>query len=448
MKRIVYWLLVSTIFFSFLTVSPVFGIHMAGIPGIVGFVSGTDGLSTGSMSSSSVEFSSDTLIMTGGAPKPTQAPPPAVMTGPGAGMIIVPPQWIKANAPGAYYDPVTDTVWIYDPVFLTYFAPKPNWFLIVKRNAQGIPEGFFYYDVKGKKLYNSMTGAVITTSSPGGTSGTDSGTGESPGGPTPSGNTGTTEPSGPIIAAGVEETPVSGTGEQTPGSQNGEPCLVPCNTCPSGYCHDCNNNGSCDEEESGSSAEGETEVAGGMSEDPQHPIQPTQTPIQISGGTSEGPQNPIQINNPIEIPEGGSDQMGVEGGQSENPQGTVLYMLAGGKGPFKVLACSGDENCIYCVDNNKDELCSETDCHLIFCEQGEGCTYCLDCNHDGICDQDKIILVNCTENEPCETIDYCDDINLDGSCDIGGPDIPEYNLLNVDLLKPDLPLEMEVIPYE
>ncbi|NLV26649.1 MAG: hypothetical protein GXY48_05740 [Methanomicrobiales archaeon] len=356
----------------------------------------TDGLSMGSMSSdfgssSSIKFSSDTLIMTGGTTSPTPVPTPVVATIANDGNRIIPPQWTRSSQSGVFFDPVTSTSWIYDPVLMVYISPNAGWFLIIKGNQQGQVEGFYYYDIAGRRLYNSLTGAVINTgqqeipASGGTNSGGIAGVTLPTSIPThvPSAN-----PSVPVIATGTQSQQSGITGQGiTPSPTQNQGCLVPCQSCPSGQCNDCNNNGICDENEGNLIADS----AGGISEKAQDLVQRDRILSNHSGGS---------------LPES----------LSEEAQASIYYLNITGKGPFEVIECSDSELCVYCIDEDKDGLCSDTDCHLITCNESMECTYCLDCNHDGYCDIDKLIITNCSEGENCITFDYCDDPDRDGIC--------------------------------
>lgn len=411
-------LLSITIIFIWFISSFVSGIQVT-FPGIIGFTSMTDSISMGTISSgmgssSNLEFSSDTLIVTGGTTKPTPVPTIAATAGPGS--LVIPAQWTQSNQPGIFVDPITSTSWIYDPVFMRYIAPAVGWFLIVKGNQLGEVEGFYYYDIVGKKLYNSLTGEIIPIEQTGITSGGTPISGGISGGANPTSipsSIPTSIPSGPVIVAGSQDQQTETNGQYSTQSTNpNEGCLVVCQSCPSGYCNDCNNNGTCDEEEGSL----QTDSIGGIDENPQDSIQRDRNLSNQSGDIDDG-------------------------GLSEEPQSSIHYMRGIGYGPFEVIECIDPYPCLYCIDENRDGLCSETDCHLISCDKSMDCIYCLDCDHDGDCDTDKIIITNCTEEEPCISFDYCDDSDLDGMCNLKLID-PE---LNADSLSQNM---SNLIPVE
>lgn len=421
--KILYGIIIILILAGLL-VFPVYGLPWARLLTMSGAVSMSDSLSSSSFSSGgfsagNVEYSSDTLVMTGGTPRPTPVPSRQGTAGQGVGSTIFPPWWVKSNTPGIFVDPDTTTSWIYNPVFQTYFSPVKGWFLIVQTKPDNTVADFFYYDYKARKLYHAKTGEVVSGGSGGGTSLVPAGT-------SPSGSEGTSLPTQkPTPKPDQTLTPDSGqiiAGEEITGGS----CEVSCAVCPSGICHDCNTNGICDEYE--------TSSAGGQSEGAQPPAQRTPTPTP-SGEISENPQGSIQINLPLPPQtETGDETTQVEGGQSEEAQGSVLYMLLKGKGPFEVLACPSSGTCAYCIDENKDGVCSDTDCYLIKCPDKTVCTYCLDCNRDGQCDTDKKILTNCSEGKTCVSFDYCDDADHDGRCDTL-PQSPEQPRINISPVK-------------
>ncbi|MDD1723659.1 MAG: hypothetical protein LUQ07_00870 [Methanospirillum sp.] len=406
MRGKILYVIIIILILAGLLVSPVYGLPWARLLTMSGAVSMSDSLTSGSFSSGgfsagSVEYSSDTLIMTGGTPRPTQVPSRQGSAGQGVGDTIFPPWWVKSNTPGIFVDPETSTSWIYNPVFQTYFSPVKGWFLIVQKKPDNSVAGFLYYDYKARKLFDAKTGEVVS-------GGSEGGTGSVPAGISTSGSEGRSLPTQkPTQKPDQTITPDSGhiiAGEDVTGGS----CEVACAVCPSGICHDCNTNGICDEYETSSDD--------GQSEEAQPPAQRTPAPTP-TGEISEEPQESIQINLPLPMGDTGEYTQETEGGESEEAQGSVLYMLLKGKGPFEVLACPSSGTCVYCIDENKDGDCSDTDCYLIRCPDKKICSYCLDCNRDGLCDTGKKILANCSEGKTCVSFDYCDDMDHDGSCD-------------------------------
>lgn len=367
---------------------PAFGQEQFGLPGLLAFTSMSDSISMGTISSgqsssSNLEFSSDTLIVTGGTPKPTPVSPSVPVSGVSDGLFMTPQQWVRTNQQGLYFDPITTTSWIYDPVFMTYISKEPGWFLIVQINERGIVEKFLYYDIKGKQLFDSVTGELIAT----GQQGVISGeipviTGSNTGSITPTSLPTEKPTSSPTIIAGTDQT-TGASGNNHPDGE--DQCIVTCQSCSSGYCHDCNNNGICDENETDETGDLQTEETGGM---------------------------------------------------SEEAQGTILYILKS-NGPYSVITCTDPDDCLYCIDEDDDGLCSDSDCYLIDCTNKSECSYCLDCNRDKICDKEKIIITNCTSDTPCESFDYCNDSDMDGKCDNNGPEsVPVINASNIKVKSP------------
>jgi len=158
-----------------------------------------------------------------------------------------------------------------------------------------------------------------------------------------------------------------------------------------------------------------------LSEQPQVPIQPTQPPQPgpTESELSEQPQAPIQISLiPDIFDEDTSEQPDESDSISETPQSTILYyQLPKGIGPFKVIDCLPGEDCVYCIDENKNMICDLSECYLIICDNPDECNYCIDCDRDMVCDLDKMIVRNCYPDEPCEEIDYCVDKNQNFRCD-------------------------------
>ena len=352
--------------------------------------------------------------------------------------VIIPIHWKKGMRVGTFYDPALGMTWIYDRTLKTCSSPEKGWILITEYSKDQIPIAQYYYEPDHRIIFDIFSGNAITPGMSQQEAGSDhissSVTPETiPVSPLP-----TEVSQGQIIPAQVNNATDTG----------GQSCITACSACPSGYCHDCNSNGVCDEDEQGMGSQltGDagmesqsaseqpqatsqstqaptititptpTWTSSGVSEKPQVPFQPTQAPTATitptstwaPTGMSEEPQAPIQISLIPDISPGETkNQTGQEGGISEKPQETAFYFkFSEGNGPFAVLACTQDDRCEYCIDENDNQICDMTDCFLILCNNQDECTYCIDCNRDQICDLDKIIVLNCYPDEVCKFIDY------------------------------------------
>lgn len=373
--------------------------------------------------------------------------------------IIVPNHWKKGIRVGTFYDQFLGITWVYDRNLQTCFSPEKGWVLVTEYSTERIPLAQYYFDMDRKILFDIRTGLPLTGGTPG----------EASPSPNTAAQTATEpEPTGlPVVTS-------------TGGPAQTDQCITECSVCPSGFCHDCNGNGICDEEEETTPVSQPTQSQSlpspqitqtssqppvytpkptqspqiisvqtqmpvqtpyvtstktptltitptptqtiqSISEQPQVPIQPTQPPQPgpTESELSEEPQAPIQISLiPDIFEEDTTDQPDDSDSISETPQSTILYyQLPKGKGPFKVILCPIGGDCIYCIDENENKICDISECYLIICDNPDECNYCIDCDRDMVCDLDKMIIRNCYPDEPCEEIDYCVDKNQNFRCD-------------------------------
>jgi hypothetical protein len=324
-----------------------------------GIYSASDGLS------SSLGFNSETVIVTDeNSKKPTVTPTPIVgITG--AVSAMIPKHWQPGTRSGTYYDPITKTNWIFDNILQKFYSPSLGWFLITQLSKDGKIQNQFYYEPKAGVFYDIMTGQVIT-GIPG------MGAGSSASGNQPAGTSDST--SGQILSPSSPDTIASSVNSKTqnnPVSVNsGQSTLIPCSSCPSGYCNDINYNGICDDLEA----------------------------AKISSDNIVSSE---------------------EGGLSEKPQSSILYEKVLPKsGIMPIVACTSDQKCEFCLDIDNDGACTIMDYTIIKC----GNIWGLDrmASKDGVCDKDVIFIMNCTNPADCKEAQYCIDENQDGKCDEEG----------------------------
>jgi|GEM_PF-2014110 len=387
--------------------------------------------------------------------------------------IIVPNHWKKGIRVGTFYDQLLGITWIYDRNLQTCFSPEKGWVLVTEYSTERIPLAQYYFDLDNRILFDMYTGLPLT------------------GGPPLSTPQSAETPMQVATEPEISNLPVESTTGAFPQTDQ---CITQCSTCSSGFCHDCNGNGICDENEeitlisqptqtqtlptpmitqepiqtpaytpkptqSSQVITGQTQVPVQtpfvtitktptitptqtllpISEQPQVPIQPTQPPQPgpTESGISEQPQSPIQISLiPDIFDEDASEKPDESDSFSETPQSTILYyQLPKGKGPFKVIDCLPGEDCVYCIDENENQICDISECYLIICNNPDECNYCIDCDRNLVCDLDKMIIRNCYPDEQCEEIDYCVDKNQNFRCDSDeGVEEEEENFDNYPLI--------------
>lgn len=339
--------------------------------------------------------------------------------------IIVPNHWRKGVRVGTFYDQFLGITWIYDRNLQTCFSPEKGWVLVTEYSTEKIPLAQYYFNMDRKNLIDIRTGLPFTAGTP---------SESSPSPDTSAQVTTETEPTGlPVVSSTREPLQM-------------DRCITECAVCPSGFCHDCNGNGICDEDEEQKPVSQPTQtqnfstplITQGMAQAPTFtpaptqsihsiseqnpvPIQPTQPsqPGPTESEIGEEPQAPIQISLiPDIFEEDTKDHPDKNDSLSETPQSTILYyQLPKGKGPFKIIICPIGGDCVYCIDENGNRICDISECYLINCDNPDECNYCIDCDRDMVCDLDKMIIRNCYPDEPCEEIDYCIDKNQDFRCD-------------------------------
>ncbi len=353
---------------------------------------------------------------------------------------IVPNHWRKGFRVGTFFDPVLGITWIYDRTLQTCFSPEKGWVLVTEYSSDNIPLAQFYYDIEKGTLFDRYTGKSVMGQSIG------------------SNNQMETTISPLHTPKQIESADESTSGQQ---GQLSDKCITACSICPSGYCHDCNKNGVCDEEETGTSTssaipspslnphiETTTPVITPVSTlkpsySPQISPEQTQIPYPHPGSTNTITQTPVPtftrslIPNPTQpsiseqnqaqvqiklIPDiFHTDKTGIQDEHdeiSEAPQSTIYhYKILTGKGPFKVIECPSGGRCVFCIDENDNHICDTSECYLIRCNDSDSCNYCIDCNRDLSCDLDKFLILSCDPDESCNEVDYCDDYNQNFRCD-------------------------------
>ena len=367
-----------------------------GIPGILGEMS----FSSGSGISSGISFTKSTTIL------PSQSTPTASPTPSSSSDELTPSHWIVGAREGNYLDPVLNTNWVYDKVLKKFYSPTNGWFLVTQYSADGKPYAQFYYDPKialfidmttGKTILPGQGTAAAPTTAP--TQITQQvQTTQATQQPTQkvqsTNNTiPTTVPTQVILetttttpsAEPTQERTKTPTEEPTEVTIQANPCEIACPDCTTGVCDDCNKNGKCDVEETGTKP----------TEEPEEQV--TSVPA-----TSE----------PTVKPPAG------DGGISEDAQSTIYYYEADvDSGIVAVISCESGDTCDYCLDTDKDNTCTTKDCSIIPAETGEERKYCVDCDRDGSCDSNKIFITNCTDISDCTSAEYCIDENMDKKCD-------------------------------
>ncbi|MFH0966194.1 MAG: hypothetical protein V1862_00715, partial [Methanobacteriota archaeon] len=75
------------------------------------------------------------------------------------------------------------------------------------------------------------------------------------------------------------------------------------------------------------------------------------------------------------------------------------------------------DTCEFCLDNDRDGVCTITDCAIIESGNSSSSKYCVDCDRDGKCDADKKFVSDCEDLKVCSEASYCIDNNNDEICD-------------------------------
>ncbi|WP_373838348.1 hypothetical protein [Methanospirillum sp.] len=349
------------------------------------------GFSSSGSTSSNLGFSSTSLVMTGGTPSKPAAAAPSIPAG-GPGIIpaseIIPPHWNAGTRSGTFFDPVTQTSWFFDNVLQKFYTPTYGWFLVTQFTKEGKIYAQFYYDPKSGVFRDMKTGATFMGPADSVQSSGALGQSETQTGPFPSPTPTYSSPSDtpPIIAAG-------GSSVGTPASAE-HPCRIICDSCPSGYCDDCNQNGVCDETESY-----ETPVITGTK--------------PYTGTTEEStrPQESGPATSPV-IP----SSVSADGGLSETPQSTIYYyeeLPQSGVRP--IVACDPYQDCKYCLDIDDDGACTILDLAIIRCNGKWGLNYME--SRDNNCDSDILLIMDCSDPSECTFAEFCRDEDGDGLCD-------------------------------
>jgi hypothetical protein len=362
----------------------------------VSSTSSSGGFSSSSSKSSNLGFSSSTLVMTGGSPsKP--ATPPAPAGGPTIPPNeVIPPQWQPGARSGTFFDPMTQTNWFFDNVLQKFYTPTYGWFLITQFTKEGKVYAQFYYDPKSSEFRDMRTGAAVISPAGSGQSSGQAGPVQTPGtgtGPIVAGqqSPGSSTPKPPVTGASAPTTPAP-----APAS-SAHPCRIPCVSCPSGYCDDCNQNGVCDDTES----TGAPVVAAGSM---------PQTQIESPGKKPDQPDSG-QVDWPV------SAASSAQGGLDEDPQSTIYYHQDLSLAKIRpILKCDPDQDCEYCLDIDDDGACTLLDYAIILCNGKWGLDYMGD--RDNICDTDILLFMDCSEPSECTLAQFCRDADGDGACDL------------------------------
>ncbi|HPY61045.1 MAG TPA: hypothetical protein PLG55_10030 [Methanospirillum sp.] len=351
----------------------------------VSSTSSSGGFSSSSSTSSNLGYSSSTLVMTGGTPSKPAAPP-APAGGPGGipANEVIPPQWQPGTRAGTFFDPLTQTSWLFDNVLQKFYTPTYGWFLVTQFTKEGKVYAQFYYDPKSGVFREMRTGEKVIS---------PAGSGQSSGqtGPVQTPDTG----SGPIVAgqqspgSSTPRPTVTGTSAPTPPptpASSAHPCRIPCVSCPSGYCDDCNQNGVCDDTES------------------------TGTPV-VAGSKPQTQSDSGQADHPV------SAASSAQGGLDEDPQSTIYYQQTFSLAKTRpIIKCDPDQDCEYCLDIDDDGACTLLDYAIILCNGKWGLDYMGD--RDNICDTDILLFMDCSEPSECTLAQYCKDADGDGACDL------------------------------
>jgi subtilisin family serine protease len=76
------------------------------------------------------------------------------------------------------------------------------------------------------------------------------------------------------------------------------------------------------------------------------------------------------------------------GGLSEDAQAPIQYNKNGYDKDeiYMILGCDDEELCEFCIDIDRDNVCTQNDCAILWIDSREEGDSCIDCNWDGICD--------------------------------------------------------------
>lgn len=228
--------------------------------------------SSGSLSYDSTKGLSSTKVTTISSSSQNQPEQTETVQSP---LMQIPPSWILDVNTATFFDPVTNTAWIFDRILQKFYCPNTGWFLVSlyynSYSGDFLFKQYYYNPVTGE-FFDINTGQVLISNplstknlsrSGMGQSGSSS-TGIISSSPLPSTTSGIissdTNQGNSNSIAGLEENAQSsfmpkitlpneeGTSENPQSAFLPYECpILVCNECYEGYCIDCNNDGICDE---------------------------------------------------------------------------------------------------------------------------------------------------------------------------------------------------------